>query len=360
LAISDLLTVPGASRCILEARVPYSASALSQFLGAAPEKFCSARTARAMAMASFWRAIELMQYVDEGWAQKIYTVWGLGATASLKTDRPKQGEHRFHVAVQTAAATETFSVQLQKEARTRLEEERLVADTIISAITSAIDVQLPLRVLLLPQERMERLRTAAAEDWRDVMLGDVDAAIVLEGSGAAESSHTSGVIFPGAFHPLHHGHRRIAEFLRERLHKSVEFEISVENVDKPPLDYTEISERLHQFASDDTVWLTRAPTFVEKAKLFPGATFIVGADTIQRIAEPRYYNTVGDRDAALNELARLDCRFIVFGRQTTAGFCTLSDLSLPTALVQMCDEVSAEEFREDVSSTQLRAKDASD
>jgi nicotinic acid mononucleotide adenylyltransferase len=188
----------------------------------------------------------------------------------------------------------------------------------------------------------------------------VDAAMVLEGSGSGESSHTSGAIFPGAFHPLHYGHRRIAEFAKERLHKSIEFEISVDNVDKPPLDYTEISERLRQFTSDDTVWLTRAPTFVEKAKIFPGGTFIVGADTIERIADPRYYDNADARDAALSELETLDCRFMVFGRKTSRGFRTLADLSLPSALAQLCDEVSSDEFREDISSTELRAKELGD
>ena len=55
-AIADLLEVPGGSRTVLEAVVPYSAAALVEFLRGKPEQFCSARTARAMAMAAFQRA----------------------------------------------------------------------------------------------------------------------------------------------------------------------------------------------------------------------------------------------------------------------------------------------------------------
>ena len=55
-AIGELLSVPGGSQTVLEAVVPYSAISLEAFLHARPEHFCSARTARMMAMAAFERA----------------------------------------------------------------------------------------------------------------------------------------------------------------------------------------------------------------------------------------------------------------------------------------------------------------
>ncbi len=55
-AIGQLLRVPGGSRTVLEAIVPYSAAALTEFIGAPPEHFCSESTARMMAMAAFNRA----------------------------------------------------------------------------------------------------------------------------------------------------------------------------------------------------------------------------------------------------------------------------------------------------------------
>ena len=39
---------------------------------------------------------------------------GLGATAGLVTDRPRQGEHRFHVAVTTAVGTDHCSILLAR------------------------------------------------------------------------------------------------------------------------------------------------------------------------------------------------------------------------------------------------------
>ena len=40
-AISELLSVPGGSRTLLEAVVPYSEEALVEWLGKAPEHFCA-------------------------------------------------------------------------------------------------------------------------------------------------------------------------------------------------------------------------------------------------------------------------------------------------------------------------------
>src|SRR5580698_635841 len=57
-AIAELLTVPGASRCVLEALVPYSELALARFLGGHPDHFCSPPAARAMAMAAYLRALD--------------------------------------------------------------------------------------------------------------------------------------------------------------------------------------------------------------------------------------------------------------------------------------------------------------
>ena len=58
-AIADLLEVPGASRTLLEAFVPYSDQAMIDYLGSRPDEFCSNRTARAMAMAAFLHARKL-------------------------------------------------------------------------------------------------------------------------------------------------------------------------------------------------------------------------------------------------------------------------------------------------------------
>src|ERR1700689_5286201 len=73
-AIGELLRVPGGSRLLIEAQVPYDAAALATFLGFAPEQASSADTATAMARVARARAARLVPAVD---------LVGLGATAAL-------------------------------------------------------------------------------------------------------------------------------------------------------------------------------------------------------------------------------------------------------------------------------------
>ena len=56
-AIADLLAVPGASRTVLEVVVPYSETALAEFLGDYPDQAVSVETAAALARAAYKRAI---------------------------------------------------------------------------------------------------------------------------------------------------------------------------------------------------------------------------------------------------------------------------------------------------------------
>jgi hypothetical protein len=120
---------------------------------------------------------------------------------------------------------------------------------------------------LRPGEQPQTRRDEAPESLRRVVMERGAPAPV----GPASQARLA--IFPGAFHPLHEGHRGIAEVAARKLNRPVAYEISVLNVDKPPLDYTEIHDRLAQFGPSEGVWLTAAPTFVEKSRDFPGAAF---------------------------------------------------------------------------------------
>jgi hypothetical protein len=363
-AIADLLEVPGGSRTLLEAVVPYSAPAMIAWLGGMPDEFCSARAGRAMAMAAFHRARryeatnisaaslpfgEGPGEAEDRPQEQPSQLAGVACTASLATDRPKRGEHRIHIALQTASLTAAWRLQLQKGRRTREEEERLTGRMLLNVVAEASDVAERLTLDLLEGERIEESRTQAQPAWQDLLLGKVETIRVGEGD------KTSKLLFPGAFNPLHDGHRRMIQLAQEMLKQPAALEISIVNVDKPPLDYMEIERRLAQFPNDQPVLLSRAATFEDKSRLFAGATFVVGVDTLRRIAAPQYYgNSVSACECAIQRIAGRGCRFLVFGRNMGTGFIRLGDLDLPDLLRALCREVPSEIFREDVSSTTIR------
>src|SRR5579862_977500 len=88
-AIGELLRVPGGSRLLIEAQVPYDEQALAAFLGFTPAQASSADTAIAMARTARARAARLAAPGSDPVGPNLV---GLGATAALVSDRPRRGE----------------------------------------------------------------------------------------------------------------------------------------------------------------------------------------------------------------------------------------------------------------------------
>jgi hypothetical protein len=163
-------------------------------------------------------------------------------------------------------------------------------------------------------------------------------------------------LLPGSFHPLHAGHRTLAAVAGRLLGSPVDYELSRTNVDKPELDDVEIERRRKQFAAGERLWVTRAATFVEKAMLFPGTTFVIGYDTAVRLIDPRYYrDDMAERDRALVTLTEAACRVIVGGRIDAEGqFRVWDDRAVHAEFRSLFIPLVETDFRVDLSSTELR------
>ncbi len=193
---------------------------------------------------------------------------------------------------------------------------------------------------------------AAAGGVDDVRL------VVVEPDGHMTADIAiEGAVLPGSFNPLHAGHRRLAAVVAELARTEVAFELSIVNVDKPPLEEVEVRRRLRQFHGRWRVVLTRAPRFIEKARLLPGVTFAIGWDTAVRLVDPHYYG--GDERsmlAALGEMRAAGCRFLVAGREHEGVFRTLADVAVPEHFEDLLEAIPESRFRVDVSSSALRGE----
>jgi nicotinamide mononucleotide (NMN) deamidase PncC len=350
-AIGELLRVPGGSRLLIEAQVPYDALALAAFLGSPPAQACSADTAVAMAQSARARAARL---VPAGTG-----VVGLGATAALVSDRPHKGEHRFHIAFANSAGIAHCTGVMTKGRRDRAAEEDLVSRAIVLWLARACGIAAPSpRGLLDADEQFAETVVATVDAIGELLAGGLDRVTAQPDGQIILSAPPPVVLLPGSFNPVHAGHVLLARVAEELRQHPLAFEISVTNVDKPPLAAETVRHRLAQFAWKSPVELTRAPTFVEKSRLFPRTTFVIGADTAERLVAPRYY---GDDEArmhlALEEIANSGGSFLVAVRIDAAGRVrALSDIPVPRHFADLFAEIPQHRFRLDTSSSEIRGR----
>ena len=345
-AVAWLLGVSGASRTILEVVVPYGRLAMQDFLGLEPTQSAAAETARQMARRAYQRA--RAQLEDDSPAV------GLACAAAIATDRYRRGDHRAFVAAWSDTATATWSLTFNKGLRDRAGEEDVVSRLIVQALSEFSGLAPDIELDLTDGDFLEVERIPRPEPLDELLAGEARW-VVRQPDGRMEvEGEVPPVLLPGSFNPLHVGHREMMAAATAATGEAGAFELSVTNVDKPPLEKSEIERRLSQFEPDDTVALTRAETFQKKAALFPGRTFVQGWDTTVRLVAPRYYGGESEMMLALAEMMASGTRFLVAGRSDGGEFRTLADVDIPAGFAPMFSEIPEGEFRRDISSTELR------
>lgn len=126
-AVHALLSHPGASRFVLDVRIPYSPAALEDFLGKPPGSACSEETAREMASAAFRRAAKVGEHP-----------LGIACTAALQTRRERKGADRAHICIQSL---ETVQYRFFEPASgSREQQEAEVSEALLRAIAEFVGV----------------------------------------------------------------------------------------------------------------------------------------------------------------------------------------------------------------------------
>ena len=339
-----LLKRGGGSATILSARIPYANSETVELLGGTPDKFVSEETTRKLAMAAYQKALAL-RTGDE-------PVVGVACSSSLqKTPEEREGRiHYVYAALQTGYKTVSLSLTLDPGHFTwewqgqpikptaydiREWEERINAEMVLYLLAEGCGITdlTPVHKKIV---RRSSQRTSC-EFFPEFLAGGIKALLYVPGVGftlpVSEADYPMYML-PGSFHPAHPGHEEMAQEA-EKFGGTCDFELSIRNADKPLLDFISLEERLLT-VGNRRVWVTNAPTFVEKAKLFPGTTFVVGWDTAIRIVNPKYAGSVDD---VVSAFEATDTQFLVFGREVDGVFHAGLD-DFPKQFAALCTAIT--------------------
>lgn len=349
-ALAWLHAVGGSSRTLLEAIDHYHPRSLSDALGSDPERSVAPEVAAALARRSRERANVLVAEDDPPGP-----TLGMGLTATIATDRRKRGEHRLEAAVADGLGLRGVSVSFEKGGRERAGEEALAGRwlLVLTAAASGLLGDAPPR---MREREAVRARFEPSDPFAR-FLDDGAALLTIDTDGRPHEGGPDGpspALVSGSFHPMHAGHRGLADAAERHLGRPAYFEMSLGNAEKDAIDPGDAAARAAQAYGHRGVVMTHEPLFAGKAERMPGAVFVLGVDTARRVLEPRFYQGVDGLDRAMRRIRAAGSRFLVAGRAADDGFRTLADLDVPEAFRDLFEALPS--FRVDLSSTELRER----
>ena len=310
------------------------------FLNRKPDHYCSLNTSLSMAANAYKKCMQ----IDPEYKKK-YLI-GISVTASLATTYTKIGDHKFYISVQTESFTKSIECLLIKGSRSREEEEQLITEYVLSLVAECCDI----KKNMPHHDEIPIIHTIKAEkSWKKLLNNDVNF--------ISSDRSTPELIFPGSFNPLHDGHLRMRELAEKKTGMRATFEICARNADKPPLTFHEIKRTLDQFTDNDSWVMTSAGRFSEKAEMFPNSVFIIGADTLMRVFDEKFYSNKKDMLDHIDRFNDHNINFLVFGRKVNKKFISLRDIVIPENIKNRCTGFEEGSFRDDISSTELRLEE---
>ncbi len=150
--------------------------------------------------------------------------------------------------------------------RTRAEEESLVTALVLNLVAEACGVTGRVEQRLESSEAIQADRVVAPAEQQDLLAGRVRCAL----AGGAGQQMPPKVVLCGRVSSAASGSPPDGRVGTLDARCGSRFEMSIQNVDKPPLDFMEISTRgCDSFCRTKRCGWTQVPTFVGKGRTVP-------------------------------------------------------------------------------------------
>lgn len=331
-----LWSIPGASQYLVGSAFPYAKEATIDFLGFEPEKFCHEDTALHLAMEAYRRA----------WKPGKAHAVGVGLTASVATLREHRGGHCIYSAAVTSTGASLISLLIPKG----------VGDN-QRRFDGALCTRIGLNTLLQATGRPTTWRTGFEKydglEWhqvpsdrlQDVFFGYPFFAVDGRRQARPPDNHNH---YPGAFNPPHEGHFGMARAVERHTTQRTIFNVTATSPHKGRLSVPEMLQRTKALRGHPVLFTRGDPFYKDKSHQFPHAGFVIGADALKRMFDPKWGYDVGK----LANIFRVNATtFYVFGRERDGVWFDPKEV---------CQSLNAPEAfkpiagRWDVSSTEIR------
>jgi len=424
-AISTLAATSGASSMLVEGTVAYDRRAFRSYVGLSYNSTrVSYNSPEAARLASEMALKRAMNFKTHNLKQMNGCVGVACASALVSSSSPDSVKGSGYVVATRADGSQlSINVSLAGKAdvnlRTRMEEDIFISHLILRSIELIHKSEKGIEKRDETETKagdtiIEEWGSSLAQDGPDddtafcaaqrLLNGDEQALVLLpvykDGQPVKFRAlkypviPDGSLVMPGSFNPPHKGHISLGQAAvraAERMGYSsrhhelpIFMELSLTNADKPPIDPQTASERIQKFLQLEDLpnqWglvLTRAPLFSQKLACLQDCimersdgtdgkiSFVIGADTLARLLNPKYYND--DKDQMIDALLSMKgAHFFAGGRVEqkkdspgSAQFITgMEELSgLPQKLKEKFTIIEEQEFRVDISSTEIRQKEA--